>query len=199
MLRNLNTDRPQLIAALLLVAAVALFATGCGVHVNDSEKSSGEKKNVDIETPIGSLHVRKEADAGDVGLDVYPGAQTAEDKEHDNANISLGSGAFGVKIIATHYRTPDPADKVVSFYEKQLGKYGSVLNCPNGIVEKHDSNTPKDEEIRCEDHPNSSRVPGEVDLAVGTTSRQHVVHVKPDGKGAKFELVYIQAHGATTM
>jgi hypothetical protein len=199
MFRNLCTDRPQLIAVLLLAVAVALFATGCGVHVNDSEKSSGEKKNVDIETPIGSLHVRKDAEAGDVGLDVYPGAQNAQDPHHGNANISLGNGDFGVKIIASHYQTSDPADKVVSFYEKQLGKYGSVVNCPNGIVEKHDSNTPKDEEIRCKDHRSADRVPGEVDLAVGTTSRQHVVHVRPDGKGAKFELVYVQAHGATTM
>ncbi len=198
MLPRISTDRLHIAAVFLFAAGLVLFAAGCGVHVNE-DKSSGEKKNVDIETPIGSLHVRQNVSAADVGLDAYPGAQSAEDHEQEGANISMGSDRFGVKIVVAKYRTTDSPDKVIAFYTKQLGKYGTVLNCPNGLSEHHDSSTGKDEEIHCRDTREPGRVEGETDLAVGSTSRQHIVHVKPEGSGAKFEMVYIQAHGATTM
>lgn len=198
MSRAILTDRLRFTAVCLFGAALALFVAGCGVHVTEG-KSGDEKKKVDIETPVGSLHVRKDVNTADLGLAPYPGAQSAEDSEHENANVSIGSGAFGVKIIAAKYRTSDPPDKVVSFYTRELGKYGRVLNCPNGLTEHHDSNTSRDEEIRCSDTREPGRVDGETDLAVGTTGRQHIVHVIPEAQGTKFEMVYIQAHGATTM
>lgn len=185
----------RVIPCAVLTAAFFSLLLGCGVHVNEDK---GEKKNVDITTPMGSLHVRTEIDPKDTGLDPYPGAVRDEDHEHQSANVSMSSGLFGLKVVAARFRTDDPPDKVIAFYTKQLDKYGTVLNCPNGVVERKEFAGDKgstDEPIRCRDTREPGRVAGETDLAVGTTDHQHLVNVKPDGKGAKFALVYVQAHG----
>jgi uncharacterized protein YfaP (DUF2135 family) len=57
--------------------AIALACMGCltlACSVNVKKDSSGEDKKVDIETPIGGIHVDKGADVRDTGLAVYPGA-----------------------------------------------------------------------------------------------------------------------------
>ena len=63
--------------ALALSFGVCLTALACDINVK--KDSSGQEKKVDIETPIGGIHVDKAADVRDTGLAVYPGAQVKPD------------------------------------------------------------------------------------------------------------------------
>src|SRR5258706_12708193 len=58
-----------------LAIAFAILATlmpACSVNVK--KEKNGEDKQVDINTPVGGIHVSKDANVDDVGLAVYPGA-----------------------------------------------------------------------------------------------------------------------------
>src|SRR6266436_4054062 len=63
-------DGNSLLVLVLAVALSTLVLAGCNVKVN--KDSEGQGKKVDIETPIGGLHVSKGADVRDTGLPVYP-------------------------------------------------------------------------------------------------------------------------------
>lgn len=178
--RNPLTGKSALIAA---VIAALLLTAGCTVK----KEGNGDEKKVQIETPIGGLKVNTQADPGDVGLAVYPGAQLNPhpEGEHSRANVNISSSLFGVKVVALDYISNDPPEKVTDFYKKELGKYGNVLECKNGVEEN-------DDELTCNDRPSDDR---KMELVVGTKERQHLVSVKPDGKGSRFALVYIQTRG----
>ena len=63
----------------LVVSFGALLALpGCNVNVK--KDGEGKEKKVDIETPVGGLHVTKDADVRDIGLPVYPGARRKEQR-----------------------------------------------------------------------------------------------------------------------
>src|SRR5450432_2007606 len=110
------------------LAAILVFPA-CDVNVKKSD--SGDDKNVDINTPVGGLHVSKDVDPRDTGISVYPGAHKKEknDKGDDNANLGISTGLFGFKVVVVHYETEDAPDKVMSFYKNDLRRYGSVLEC----------------------------------------------------------------------
>jgi hypothetical protein len=169
---------------------VLLFMlSACSVH--EQKEADGNKK-VDIQTPFADIHVGTDIDAKDTGLASYPGAKPKQDGDKDKhrANISIGGENFGVHVVAASFTTDDPPEKVIDFYRKDLKRYGSVLECKRGISE----NKGNDESaIRCSDH--GSEEPGKLDLAVGVPEKQHVVSVKPDGKGTEFSLVYVQVNG----
>ena len=59
-----------------------LALPGCSVNVK--KDSEGKEKKVDIETPMGGLHVTKDADVRDIGLPVYPGARRKEHSDDNN-------------------------------------------------------------------------------------------------------------------
>ena len=155
--------------------------SGCTVQ----KKGEGASKKVDIETPLGSLHVNTQVDAKDTGMAVYPGATRAEDDEGKHAaNLSIDSSLFGAKVVAIKYRSDDPPDKLLDFYRKQLKIYGEVSECHGNIDLEHGN-------VRC--RPAGPRA--ETNLVTGTEERQHIVSVKPDGKGSQFALVYVQTRG----
>ncbi len=195
-LKRLN-DSSRL--ALILVFGASLALPGCSVNVK--KDSEGKEKNVDIETPVGGLHVTKEADVRDIGLPVYPGARRKEKSDDDNPNsahVNISTSLFGIKVVAIEYLSDDPPEKLVAYYKDQLKKYGFVLECHtndrhpgtnmNGVDTSGDS-----KKIKCEDDQNGKTV----ELKVGTEQNQHIVSVKPadDGKGSDFGLVYIQMRG----
>ena len=159
--------------------------------VSTQKESNGEDKKVDIKTPFAEIHVGSDTGAQDAGLAVYPGAkpkQEANDKHR--ANVQIGGEDFGLKVIAATYESDDPPQKVIDFYRKDLSKYGKVLECPKGLKENHNKDS---EELRCDDK--GSEEPGKLDMAVGVPSRQHVVAVKPNGKGTEFSTVFVQVKG----
>jgi hypothetical protein len=188
------------VIALVAIAATLLLAA-CSVNVKDSDKEKGEK-NVDIRTPVGSIHVRNEAEVADTGLSVYPGAHRREktsssDSDNHAANVNISSSMFGVKVVAIEYETDDSPDKVKAYYRKELGKWGKVLECPGGSVDGvtiHDDNDDSgSKELTCGKggHGDSKSI----ELKSGTKDRQHIVEVKPTGKGTDFGLVYVQTRG----
>ncbi len=194
--------RPQRNKILLFIFAVAsvLLLASCSVNVKDSDKEKGEK-NVDIKTPVGSIHVRNEAEVADTGLSVYPGAHrkeksSASDSENHAANVNISSSMFGVKVVAIEYQTDDSPDKVKAYYRKELGKWGKVLECPGGSVDginiHSDDEDSSSKELTCGKGGGDTKT---IELKSGTKDRQHIVEVKPTSKGTDFGLVYVQTRG----
>ena len=197
MFRHLNL-------ALVLSAALALpgFA-----------QDSTQNKNLDIRSSVGDLHVGSDADARKAGLPLYPGARikSGDDHNHDQANLSLLTDAFGMKLVVANYESDDAPAKIVDFYRDKLKKYGKVLECHThkhgGNVDTHDddmdANDNKNDnqndgkkseskDLKCDE--NSGPV---TELKAGTEDDQHVVAVEPrdEGKGATFALVYVRTRG----
>ena len=177
---------------LVLAAVAGLLLTGCNIQSKKSEDKKGE--NVDIQTPIASMHVEtnEQAKAHDTGLPVYPGAREAAPDEHDNtskANVNLGFAGFGLKVVAAKYETDDPPDKLKDFYRKALAKYGNVTECKGDI----DLDVHKDgKSVSCK---SSASEPDKFEMGVGSGSVQRMVSIKPKSKTTQFALIYIQTSG----
>jgi hypothetical protein len=184
----------------VLAALIALPA--CSVNVKKSD--NGEDKKVDIETPVGGIHVSKDAAARDTGLPTYPGAREKEkgsNGEGSNANVNISSGYFGLKVIAVEFLSDDPPERVTAFYRDQLKKYGSIVECRTsnrhgdaGDVDVNLGNDKgeKDSKLTCEHNSGST-----IELKVGTKDNQHLVSISPQdkGKGTDFALVFVQTRG----
>ncbi len=188
------------LAFVLTFAFGALLALpGCSVNVK--KNGEGDEKKVDIETPMGALHVSKDADVRDIGLPVYPGARPKEhgDDDHDNnAHVNISSGLFGLKVVAIEYLSDDPPQKIIAYYKEQLKKYGEVLECHAkdnhaGTMINPGDHAGHSERLKCEGDQSGETV----ELKVGTEQSQHIASIKPgdDGKGSDFGLVYIQMRG----
>jgi len=179
----------HLTPALALAVMLTLPAFG--------QDSDNKDKNLDIRSSVGDLHVGKDADARKAGLPLYPGARLkAEDESKNQANLSVVTEAFGMKLIVANYDSDDAPAKIIDFYRDKLKKYGKVLECHSqkhgGDVQVHESKDSKEsKELKCDD--TSGPV---TELKVGTEDNQHVVSVEPrDAKGSTFALVYVRTRG----
>ena len=136
----------------------------------------------------------KDADAKKVGLPLYPGARLkSNDEDQSQANLSIATESFGMKLVVANYVSDDAPGKLLDFYRDKLKKYGKVLECRSaklGDVSSHDDDkdSNKNKELKCDE--NSGPV---TELKVGTENNQHLVAVepRPDGGGSKFALVYV--------
>lgn len=185
----MRTNQRLPFALLGLIAAMMMI--GCSIHASKDEK--GKDKDVDIKTPFGSLSVHKgSGDAKDTGLPLYPGARmkTGSDDNDDNANVNISSSMFGLKVVAQKFESDDSPDKVLGYYQAQMGKFGNVITCTGGNTNVRFHRHDKDEPVSCDGHSGHSY---EKELKVGTENNQHVVAVKPSGKGSEFTLVYVRA------
>lgn len=184
-----------------VLALVALFAlSACSLNVKKGE--NGEDKRVDIDTPVGAIHVGEGADARDTGLPVYPGARAKEknaNSDKNSGNVNISSSLFGLKVVAIEFLSDDPPDKLVAFYQDKLKSYGNVLEChsdkhgdPGDVKVNIDSKDAKSHQLNCGDNKGST-----IELKVGTDENQHIVSITPQdgGKGTDFALVYVQVHG----
>ena len=85
----------------------------------------------------------------------------------------------------------DAPANILAFYKDRLKKYGNVLECHtskgnwNVNTQRHGSN-----ELTCEGSGGT-----DIELKVGKQDDQHIVSVKPEGKGSTFSLVYVRTHG----
>jgi hypothetical protein len=129
MIGNLPWNRIGKATGLLAGVAMLAVISGCRVHVD--KDANGEDKNVQVDTPFGGVHVNtNQTTAADLGLPVYPGAQTvSDDDKHKSADVHLGFGEWELRVRAVSYATPDSQDKVLAFYKKALGRYGDVISC----------------------------------------------------------------------
>ncbi len=190
----LKTGKNKLSTLLLagVTLGAAVFLGSCSVNVK--KEGNGQDKQVDINTPVGGIHVSKQADVADVGLAVYPGARIKEkdsDGSDKSANVNISGFGYGLKVVALEYESDDAPAKVLSFYREQLKKYGNVLECHtsrgnwNVNAGKKGSN-----ELTCEGSGGS-----DIELKVGKQDDQHIVAVEREGKGSSFSLVYVRTHG----
>jgi hypothetical protein len=161
-------------------------------------QNSDHDKNLDIRSSVGDLHIGDDADAKKIGLPLYPHARLKSGEENRNqANLSLFTEAFGMKLVVANYDSDDPAAKIIGFYRDRLKKYGKVLECHSqrhgGDVEvDDDAKDSNSRELKCDQ--NSGPV---TELKVGTEDNQHIVAIEPHeaGNGTTFALVYVQTRG----
>lgn len=180
-------NRPKTCAG----ATLLLCLTVSGCSVSTSKNGKGGDGDVDIRTPLGSISVHKgETDPKATGLSPYPGAQLKQDTDgQGGANVDVSSSMFGVKVAVLKYHSDDPPDKVLSFYRKDMSKYGKVIDCTGGFTmayRRHD----QDSEVTCDDS-HSGRQYKEV-LRVGTQNNQRDLAIRPSGSGSEFALIYVR-------
>src|SRR5882724_1127130 len=178
--------RPMLAVLFGILIAIPGFAA-------QQKPDSGQNKNLDVRSSVGDLHVGSDADARKIGLPLYPGARLkSDDKNNSQANLSLLTEAFGMKLVVAHYESNDAPGKVVDFYRDKLKKYGKVVECHvqkhGDNVDVHEGKDSKDKELKCDE--DSGPV---TKLQVGTEDNQHAVAIEPadTGKGSTFTLVYV--------
>jgi len=187
----------------VIAVAFTLWITflACSVDVKDGK--NGESSKVDIQTPVGGIHVNEEADVHDTGLPPYPGARVkpkAHDGDSKSANVNLSAMGFGIKVVALEYESDDAPAKVLAFYRDKLKKYGDVLECHTN---KHGGDQDVDyhgddsgsKPVSCKGDNHGSVI----ELKVGTENNQHIVSVEPEGKGTDFAVVMVQIHGKETI
>lgn len=184
---------------LTLALAVSLVSLSIAAFAQDPDQPSHDK-NLDIRSSYGDLHVGDDADAKKTGLPLYPGAhlKTSKDENKNQANLSVATDLFGMKLIVASYESDDAPAKVIDFYRSKLKKFGTVLECHShqhgGDIDAHadskDSNDSKP--LKCDE--NDGPV---VELKVGTDDNQHIVAIEPrdSGNGSTFALVYIRTRG----
>jgi hypothetical protein len=177
---------------LAILATILVMA--CSVNVK--KEASGEDKQVDINTPVGGIHVSKGVDPAEVGLAVYPGARLKEKDaggDSKSANVNISGFGYGVRVVALEYESDDSPAKLVTFYKDQLKKYGDVLVCHTTHLDVNTDLKRSDEgshALTCEGSSGNN-----VELKVGTRENQHIVAVEPEGTGSSFSLVYVRTHG----
>ena len=187
------------IVLLLFVTVVSHAAA----QSNDDDKDKG----FDVRSSAGDMHLGNDANLREIGLPAYPGARLRKhDDNRSNANLSLFTSAFGIKLLIANYDSDDSSSKILSFYREKLKKYGKVLECHTSEhagdvnvdgLKFHDEDSPdrpsKSKELKCEgDNTGNS-----IELKAGTEDDQHVVAIQPttDGKGSTFALIYVHARG----
>ena len=175
-------------------AMLTVLFPACSVNVQ--KEQNGQDKKVDISTPLGDIHVNKDARVEDVGLPVYPGARVKQksfDGDDKSANVNISGFGYGLKVVALEYESDDSPSRVVNFYQDQLKKYGKILVCHTSHLDVNtdvkDSNG--SHELTCEGASGGSNT----ELKVGTRENQHIVEIEPQGKGSTFSLVYVRTHG----
>lgn len=184
-------QRTRLSPALALSLTVLLLApVACRI---DTHKNGDGKDNVDIGTPFGSMHVKTDdkATSAQTGLTPYPGA-TMVKKDGDNngaADVSMNFGSFHLGVHAVDLQTPDPQDKVLAFYKKDMSRYGAVLTCRG-----HDAvGTPvrTGEGLTCGSAKNqySTSDGDHLELRAGSEQHQHIVGIHPQDNGTRIGLV----------
>jgi hypothetical protein len=179
--------------ALSLATATTLLLPACSVNVK--KEKDGQDKQVDINTPVGGIHVSKGADVADVGLAVYPGSRPKLDDANGgdkSANVNISGFGYGLKVVALQYESDDSPAKLVAYYKDELKKYGKVLECHTTHLDLNTGkgSTRESDELTCEGESGNN-----VELKVGTKANQHIVAVEPEGKGSNFSLVYVRTHG----
>lgn len=190
---NKKKKRAMVHRLLMLTIAGSVVLGGCSINVKKDK--NGQDKNVDINTPVANLHVSEDADARDTGLPIYPGAKLVpEDNGKDkSANVNISTSFFGLKVVALEYQSDDPPEKIISFYQNQLKKFGNVLVChtPNHEDVTMNEGGDKDSKALTCEHTSGPNT----ELKVGTRDNQHIVSIEAHGKGSKFALVLVRTHG----
>lgn len=166
---------------LLLTVAVALFSTAVFAQ---EQKPKSYNETLRLETDSGRYGVGSDKlDPKQLGVAIYPGAKVEEnDNDGKGASLSLDWGQDSVRLYVQKYFTSDSADQVLSFYRKQLSKFGPVLECRDGKPLAAVAS-----ELKCEDGKDEKGT----ELKAGTENKQHIIGVTPKDGGTEFGVVYL--------
>ena len=122
-----STNNFVVIALLLLALMVLIGGMGiwAGLHylsnaLHVQVAHEGNKKEVSIKTPVGSMEVHKDVDEASLGLPIYPGATRIKEKGSATVNFDIMDEAK-FQILAGKFETSDSVDKVRAFYHDRLG------------------------------------------------------------------------------
>ena len=179
--------------SLAVMSAAFILLPACSVNVKDHGDDGNSK--VDINTPVGGIHVDQNVDARDTGLPVYPGARPkakSSNDEKERANVNLSAFGFGLKVVALEYESDDPPAKIIAYYQDQLKRYGNVLQCHgSGADVVAESKKGADGKLKCDSGDGGNKV----ELKAGTDDNQHIVSIEPEGKGSDFAIVWLRFRG----
>ena len=185
---------------ILVGISAVLLLPAC--HVNVKKNAHESDKKVDIDTPLGGIHVSKDADLRNIGLPIYPGAK-AIDKEEEvhqkSADVNISTSFFGLKVAAQEFESADAPEKLIPFYSNALKRYGTVLTCHHSWHKGADVNVNMGSDksgknsraLTCTDESGGTTT----ELKVGTRENQHVVDIEPRGNGSRFALAHVEVHG----
>lgn len=159
------------------------------------------------ETFSAGISITDEVSAKETGLPVYPGATAAPKKKRDreaakesadgdSANIEMGFGPWGLKVIAAKLVSVDAPDKVAAFYKRELARMGDVVDCSTTesriaeIESRKYKSTKKslDKPVTCE---RSRTKKDGYKYKLGTEGDQYVVAITPEGSGSELALVRV--------
>jgi hypothetical protein len=133
--------------------------------------------------------VSGKASAEDVGLPLYPGSKPHKDESNDSqaARLGLWGGGSGFKLALVKMETGDSPEKVAAFYKKILSKYGKVLDCSHPPPAQSDAKKKDSSKaLTCgDDKPEK----GGMLFTSGTTEKQHIVAIQPNGQGTLYQLI----------
>ncbi len=193
-----SARRKAAVSVSLLAVGLCLLLTGCVVKVNKNDSGKHKKDNVSVVTPFGGVHVQSnQTTAANLGLPAYPGAvQTTDNGKDASANVNLGFGPWQMRVKVVKYATSDPQKKVVAFYRKALGQFGTVIACNgNSPVGKP---TATDQGLTCKQgdrhvNVNVNTPDSGFSLRAGSPHHQHIVAFKDTGgHGTRFTLVELE-------
>jgi len=145
------------IAVFVLLGVVVAGVIGVSVYKIAKGAHKDSNGNVSISTPGGTITTGQSANvsAADLGIDLYPGATTSE----GSMNMKTPNGS----MVTAVYLSPDPADKIVTFYKEKLGDQTSIVQTSNGTV-----------------------------LSAGEKDRNNVViTITPEGTSSKIAIVHV--------
>ena len=145
------------IAVFVLLGVVVAGVIGVSVYKIAKGAHKDGNGNVSISTPGGTITTGQSANvsAADLGIDLYPGATTSE----GSMNMKTPNGS----MVTAVYLSPDPADKIVTFYKEKLGDQASIVQTSNGTV-----------------------------LSAGEKDRNNVViTITPEGTSSKIAIVHV--------
>ena len=116
------------VGVFVLLGVIVAGVIGVGVYKMAKSVHKDSSGNVSINTPGGSITTGLNANvtAADLGVDLYPGATTGE----GSMNMKSPNGS----MVTAVYLSPDPSDKIVSFYKEKLGDQASIVQTSNGTV-----------------------------------------------------------------
>ncbi len=140
-----------------------------------------------------SIGANGQAGPKEVGLPIYPGAWPRKDKDGDEsaAHVWAMLGSAGMKVAVVKLASNDLPGKIAAFYRPALAKYGPILDCTGRssgmtISDNHGG------KLACD---GGKPKPGELIFKAGTDRDQHVVVIRPNGRGSEIDLVFVQVKG----
>jgi hypothetical protein len=184
---------------LILAPVACLLLSGCRVV----EHKDGNKENVDIGTPFGSMHVNtnRSPDTAAIGIAIYPGAVPLKDDDKDtdthSANVDMNFGAFHLGVRAASFQSSDQPEKVIAFYRKDLAKYGDVIECRNKRAVGSPQETSQGLGCSDDNHHVGASVSDHdnIELKAGSVQHEHIVGVESRDSGTKIGLVALDLPG----